>query len=420
MLLMNRITPAAELKRSLAKPAHNPAARIERRLAILGSAGVGKSTLTARLVYENSPALVSGTPPAPGDAERIVGGIEGDRRFAEFFHGLQERHGQDSATAAVDRGFATAKRSFRVAVPSGHDPVAPGTVTAAAEADVAVIVIDAGDGGLTQALPYATMASLLGIRHVVVAVNKMDLAGFAQSVFERDAAGFESFAAKLDFKSLSAVPISARSGDNVCAASGRMPWYRGPTLLAALDAIEVEDEQRSRPFRMPVQSAERRHGGLSECAGRIASGRVRPGDAIVVAGSGRASKVKRIVTADGDCDEALAGDPVTLVLEDDAGIVRGDMLADPTARPQVADQFAAHLIWLGDSRLLPGRSYLMKLGEQTVPATITAIKICADVPRSATAGVTGTSCCHQYDRFAAESVYNAVELASGWESARTS
>ncbi|MBX6746656.1 MAG: adenylyl-sulfate kinase, partial [Acetobacteraceae bacterium] len=229
-------------------------------------------------------------------------------------------------------------------------------------------------GVLTQTKRHSYICSLLGIRHVVVAVNKIDLVDFSQEVFERIAGDYLSFAAALGFRSIVPVPISARYGDNVIARSGNMPWYRGTTLLSHLETVDVESDAADRPFRFPVQWVNRPNLDFRGFAGTVASGRVAVGDPVVVAASGRSSRVARIVTAEGDLPEAVAGEAVTLTLADEIDIARGDLLCPPDARPAVADQFAAHVLWMDEEPLLPGRQYLMRIGNLWTPCSVTTIK----------------------------------------------
>jgi bifunctional enzyme CysN/CysC len=375
---MGRDALTAELERGATAPALDVATRPPLRFITCGSVDDGKSTLIGRLLYEK--ALIFDDQFAAIERDsRTFGTVGNEVDFALLLDGLEAEREQGITIDVAYRSFSTANRSFVVADTPGHEQYTRNLATGASNADLAVILVDARKGLLTQTFRHATIVSLLGIRHVVLAVNKIDLIGFDQSVFEQLVAGFEKFATKLSFKSLTAIPISARYGDNVSSNSARMPWYRGPNLLAVLEDIDVEDERRKRPFRMAVQWVNRPHVDFRGYSGRIASGSVRPGDDIVIAGSGRATRIKRIVTADGDLDEVQAGDSATLVLEDDVDIARGDVLAAPKERPEVADQFAAHVIWLSDDRLLPGRSYLMKIGTRTVPATVTEIKHRLDV-----------------------------------------
>jgi bifunctional enzyme CysN/CysC len=374
---MGRDAHSGELERGATAPADDVTTRPPLRFITCGSVDNGKSTLIGRLLYEQ--ALIFDDRLAAIECDSGHSAPSATRSFRLLLDGLEAEREQGITIDVAYRSFSTAKRSFVVADTPGHEQYTRNMATGASNADLAVILVDARKGLLTQTFRHAAIVSLLGIHHVVLAVNKIDLVGFDQSVFEQLVARFEKFAAKLNFKGLTAIPISARYGDNVSSNSARMPWYRGPNLLAVLEDINVEDELQNRPFRMAVQWVNRPHLDFHGYSGRIASGGARPGDGIVVAGTGRATRIKQILTADGDSDQALASDSVTLVLEDDVDVSRGDMLAAPNGRPEVADQFAAHVIWLSDDRLLPGRSYRMKIGTRTVPATVTEIKHRLDV-----------------------------------------
>jgi bifunctional enzyme CysN/CysC len=251
--------------------------------------------------------------------------------------------------------------------------------TGASNSELAIILIDARKGIVTQTRRHAMICSLFGIRDVVLAVNKIDLVAFEQPVFERIAGEFRQFAATLGFRTVVPVPLSARHGDNVTVASPAMPWYRGPTLLRCLETIAVESDTAAKPFRFPVQWVNRPNSDFRGFCGTVASGRIRPGDPVVVAGSGGSSRVARIVTADGDLEEAQAGDAVTLTLSDELDVARGDLLVPPTDRPNVADQFAAHILWMDAEPLLPGRSYWLRIGTAWLPAAVSAIKYKLDV-----------------------------------------
>jgi bifunctional enzyme CysN/CysC len=251
--------------------------------------------------------------------------------------------------------------------------------TGASNSDLAVILIDARKGVLTQTRRHAYIASLLGIRHVVLAVNKIDLVDYSETVFRTIVAAFEAFAEPLGFASVTPIPLSARFGDNVIAKSAQMSWFEGPALLPYLETIDVSTALADKPFRMPVQWVNRPNLDFRGFSGTIVSGRVRPGDVVVVAKSGRTSSVTRIVTMDGDVPEAVAGEAVTITLADEIDISRGDVLAAASARPEVTDQFAAHLLWMAEEEMLPGRPYMLKLGPAVVPAQITDLKYKTDV-----------------------------------------
>jgi len=232
---------------------------------------------------------------------------------------------------------------------------------------------------LTQTRRHAYIASLLGIRHVVLAINKIDLVGFYDDIFDEIVAEFANFAKKLHFKTLVPIPISARFGDNVIAKSENTPWYAGPSLLEHLETVDVETELGAKPFRLPVQWVNRPNLDFRGFSGTIVSGRIKAGDDVVVAKSGRRSAIKRIVTMDGDLDEALPGEAVTLTLADEIDISRGDLLSAPSSRPEVSDQFSAHLLWMAEDEMLPGRQYLLKIGARTVPVSVSELKHKVDV-----------------------------------------
>ena len=261
----------------------------------------------------------------------------------------------------------------------GHVQYTRNMATGASTADAAVILVDARQGILTQTRRHSFIVSLLGIRHVILAVNKIDLVDFDREVFERIASQYRAFAGDFGFESLVAVPLSARFGDNVMSRSDNTPWYDGPTLLERLEEIEVSDTRLARPFRMAVQWVNRPNLDFRGFSGTISSGVVKPGDPLVVARSGKGSRVKAIVTHDGDLAEAGAGEAVTLTLEDEIDVSRGDVLCPPDRRPEVSDQFAAHLLWMAEDALLPGRPYLLKIGTRTVTAQVTEIRHQVDV-----------------------------------------
>jgi bifunctional enzyme CysN/CysC len=293
--------------------------------------------------------------------------------------GLEAEREQGITIDVAYRFFATDKRKFIVADTPGHEQYTRNMATGASNSDLAVILIDARKGVLTQTRRHAYICALLGIRHIVLAVNKIDLVDYSQSVFDGIVADFTAFAEKLGFASQVAIPLSARFGVNVIQKSAETPWYGGPALLAHLESVDVDTALENRAFRLPVQWVNRPNLDFRGFSGTIAGGRIRPGDSVAVAKSGKVSKVARIVTQDGDLAEAVAGDAVTLTLADEVDISRGDVLAAPDSRPAVSDQFAAHLLWMADEELLPGRQYLVKLGTATVPASVSELKHKVDV-----------------------------------------
>jgi bifunctional enzyme CysN/CysC len=293
--------------------------------------------------------------------------------------GLEAEREQGITIDVAYRFFATDRRKFIVADTPGHEQYTRNMATGASNSELAVILVDARKGVLTQTRRHSYIASLLGIRHVVLAVNKIDLVEFSQSVFDAIVTEFAEFARKLDFATLVSIPISARFGDNVIQKSANTPWYSGSTLLEHLETVDVESELAKKPFRMPVQWVNRPNQNFRGFAGTVASGHVKPGDSIIVAQSGRMARVERIVTMDGNLDEALPGEAVTLSIDREIDISRGDLLCDPSARPEVTDQFAAHVLWMAEDELLPGRQYLVKLGARMIPASVSELKHKVDV-----------------------------------------
>ena len=343
-----------------------------------GSVDDGKSTLIGRLLFEQSLILDDQLAALERDSRRH--GTDGDNiDFALLVDGLEAEREQGITIDVAYRYVSTPRRSFIIADTPGHEQYTRNMATGASCADLAILLVDARKGLLTQTFRHAAIVSLTGIRHVVLAVNKIDLTGFDAAGFEKIVADFKSFAANLTFETIMPIPISARHGDNVSKKSANTPWYDGPPLLDYLETIDVSQDLAARPFRFAVQWVNRPHLDFRGFSGTIASGTVRPGDDIVVAGSGRYSRIARIVTADGDLDSATAGDAVTLTMVDELDVARGDILCDPKNRPEVSDQFAAHLIWMSGDKLIPGRSYLLKEGTRTVPVAVTELKHRLDV-----------------------------------------
>ncbi|HEX4105374.1 MAG TPA: sulfate adenylyltransferase subunit CysN, partial [Rhizomicrobium sp.] len=348
------------------------------RFLTCGSVDDGKSTLIGRLLYDTKLLFEDTLASLEKDSKKF-GTTGEDIDFALLVDGLEAEREQGITIDVAYRFFATDKRKFIVADTPGHEQYTRNMATGASNSELAVILIDARKGVLTQTRRHAYIASLLGIRHIVLAVNKIDLVDYSQQVFDRIVADFHAFSARLNFASQVAIPISARYGINVIEKSQETPWYTGPALLSHLEVVDVDTALADKPLRLPVQWVNRPDLDFRGFAGTIVGGRIRPGDTIAVAKSGRTSKVARIVTMDGDLPEAVAGDAVTLTLTDEVDISRGDVLADPHARPAVSDQFAAHLLWMTEEELLPGRQYLLKLSTATVPAQISALKHKIDV-----------------------------------------
>ncbi|MCB8836584.1 sulfate adenylyltransferase subunit CysN [Aurantimonas sp. VKM B-3413] len=348
------------------------------RFLTCGSVDDGKSTLIGRLLYDTKLLFEDQLATLQKDSAKH-GTVGEDIDFALLVDGLEAEREQGITIDVAYRFFATEKRKFIVADTPGHEQYTRNMATGASNADLAVILIDARKGVLTQTRRHAYIASLLGIRHVILAVNKIDLAGYSRDVFDAIVADFRAFAGELNFETLQPIPLSARFGDNVTERGENLGWYDGPTLLQHLETVEVAKDESARPFRMPVQWVNRPNLDFRGYCGTIASGRIAVGEQVAVAVSGRTSAVKRIVTYDGDRPSAGAGEAVTLVLADETDVSRGDILAAAFARPDVADQFAAHVIWMHDEPLMPGRAYLFKIGTRTVAGSVTEIKHQIDV-----------------------------------------
>ncbi len=343
------------------------------RFITCGSVDDGKSTLIGRLLYE-SKLIFDDQLAALAQDSRRVGTRGGELDFALLVDGLAAEREQGITIDVAYRYFSTDKRKFIVADTPGHEQYTRNMVTGASTADLAVILIDARKGVLTQTRRHSFLVRLLGIPRVVLAVNKMDLVDYARATFERILADYREFAARIGLTDIAAIPLSAVYGDNVLEHGGNMPWYTGPTLLEHLEHVPVPDELPGRPFRMPVQWVNRPNSSFRGFCGQVASGRVRPGERVRVLPSGRESELARIVTADGELPEAVAGQSVTLLLAAEIDVSRGDVIAAGDAPPQVASQFEATLVWLHEEPLLQGRAYLMKAGPRTVSATVMPIK----------------------------------------------
>jgi bifunctional enzyme CysN/CysC len=348
------------------------------RFLTCGSVDDGKSTLIGRLLYEQKSIFDDQLSALERDSKKH-GTVGDDIDFALLVDGLEAEREQGITIDVAYRYFSTPRRAFIVADTPGHEQYTRNMATGASNADLAILLVDARKGLLTQTRRHAYIVSLLGIRHVVLAVNKIDLMGYDEAVFTRIAADFAVFAEPLNFKSVTPIPVSARYGDNMSTRSDKMTWYRGETLLAHLETADVDEDRLQKPFRLPVQWINRPNLDFRGFCGTVASGSIRAGDPIVVADSGRATHVARIVGPSGDQAVASAGEAVTLTLADEVDIARGDVLVPPGERPAVADQFAAHLIWMSDTHLLPGRSYLMKIAARVVPVTVTDLKHRIDV-----------------------------------------
>lgn len=343
------------------------------RFLTCGSVDDGKSTLIGRLLYEQNLIFDDHLAALTRDS-RKHGTTGADIDFALLLDGLEAEREQGITIDVAYRYFATPRRAFIVADTPGHEQYTRNMATGASNSDLAILLVDARKGLLAQTRRHAIIAGMLGIRHVVLAVNKIDLVGFSQDVFDRIAGAFAAFAAPLGFKVVQAIPLSARYGDNLSARSDKTPWFDGPSLLEFLETVDVEDDRAAKAFRLPVQWVNRPNLDFRGFAGTVASGTIGIGEEIVVLPSGRSSVIRSILSPAGEVDRAEAGDAVTVTLADEIDIARGDVMAPMRERPQVADQFAAHLVWMSAERLLPGRSYLMKINHGAVVATVTELK----------------------------------------------
>ncbi len=349
------------------------------RFITCGSVDDGKSTLIGRLLYDSKMIFEDQLAALEADSKR-VGTQGGEIDFALLVDGLAAEREQGITIDVAYRFFSTEKRKFIVADTPGHEQYTRNMVTGASTADLAVILIDARKGVLTQTRRHSYLAHLLGIRNLVVAVNKMDLIGYDQARYDAIIADYHAFADSIGIAAFTAMPISGFKGDNITLKSDSTPWYDGPTLMAHLETVEVDQvADQAKPFRMAVQWVNRPNLDFRGFSGLIASGTVKPGDAVRILPSGKTSTVARIVTFDGDLKRAVAGQSVTITLADEVDCSRGDVIAVADAPPQVADQFEAALVWMADEALLPGRAYWLKLATQMVTATVQPPKYAVNV-----------------------------------------
>ncbi|MCJ7589735.1 MAG: sulfate adenylyltransferase subunit CysN [Woeseiaceae bacterium] len=344
------------------------------RFITCGSVDDGKSTLIGRLLYDSKMIFEDQLAALEADSKKV--GTQGQNiDFALLVDGLAAEREQGITIDVAYRFFATEKRKFIVADTPGHEQYTRNMVTGASTADLAVILIDARQGVLTQTRRHSYLAHLVGIRHIVLAVNKMDLVGYAQSTFDEIVADYTRFAASIGIDKFTAIPISGLVGDNITKISSSTPWYQGQSLLEHLESIELAvTRDQDKPFRMAVQWVNRPNLDFRGFSGQIAAGVVKPGDKVRVVPSGKTSAIERIVTMNGDLAEAVAGQSVTLTLTDEIDCSRGNVLAAADHPPEVADQFEATIVWMDDEPLLPGRSYWMKIGAQTVAAHVQSPK----------------------------------------------
>ena len=343
------------------------------RFITCGSVDDGKSSLIGRLLYECQLIFDDQLAALASDSRRY--GTRGEALdLALLVDGLSAEREQGITIDVAYRYFTTDRRKFIVADTPGHEQYTRNMVTGASTADVAVILVDARNGVLTQTRRHSFLVTLLGIRTVVLALNKMDLVDYSESRAAEIAAEYEQFAAQLGELDITCIPLSAVHGDNVVARSERMPWYTGPTLLEYLETVEPRRPPGPAPFRMPVQTVLRPDLGFRGFAGQVARGSLSPGDEVVVLPSGRTSRVERIVTFDGDLPRAETGQSITVTLADEVDVSRGDVLASAADPAPVADQFEVDVVWMSEQEMLPGRSYLIKLGTQTVPGSLSKPK----------------------------------------------
>ncbi|MHA4836725.1 sulfate adenylyltransferase subunit CysN [Sphingopyxis sp. MSC1_008] len=340
------------------------------RFITCGSVDDGKSTLIGRLLYDSKMIFEDQLAALEADSKRV--GTQGQEiDFALLVDGLAAEREQGITIDVAYRFFTTEKRKFIVADTPGHEQYTRNMVTGASTADLAVILIDARKGVLTQTRRHSFLAHLIGIKHIVLAVNKMDLVGYDKAVFDRITLAYRAFASEIGITNFTAIPISGFKGDNITALSDNTPWFKGPALIEHLENVEIGSAaDEGKPFRLPVQWVNRPNLDFRGFSGQLASGKVRPGDAVRILPSGKTTTVDRIVTLDGDLDEAVAGQSVTLTLADEVDCSRGDVIAAADAPPEAADQFEATLVWMADEAMIAGRAYWLKLATQSVSATI--------------------------------------------------
>jgi bifunctional enzyme CysN/CysC len=343
------------------------------RFITCGSVDDGKSTLIGRMLYETRMIYDDQLAALAADSRKL-GTRGGELDFALLVDGLSAEREQGITIDVAYRFFSTGKRKFIVADTPGHEQYTRNMVTGASSADLAVILVDARKGVLTQTRRHGYLVSLLGIRKVVLAINKMDLVDYSEGAFSRIHGDFEAFAGGVGLDDITYIPISAVYGDNIVTRSGSMAWYAGPTLMEHLERVPVAAELSARPFRLPVQWVNRPNADFRAFTGMIVSGAVEVGQKIRVLPSGRESRVARILVGDSDERAARAGESVAITLADEVDVSRGDVMVGAEAPPAVADQFEATIVWMSEQPMLQGRSYLVKIATQTVTATVAPLK----------------------------------------------
>ena len=339
------------------------------RFITCGSVDDGKSTLIGRLLYDSKLVFEDHLSSLEKDSKKV--GTQGDDLdFALLVDGLAAEREQGITIDVAYRYFSTDRRKFVVADTPGHEQYTRNMVTGASTADLAVILIDARKGVLVQTRRHSYLCSLLGIRKIVLAVNKLDLVGYSRDTFNSIVDEYRRFAAEIGLTDVVAIPMSALRGDNITTLSPSTPWYEGPTLIQYLEEVPIDDVAHDAPLRFPVQWVNRPDLDFRGFSGQIVRGSVRPGDRIKVLPSSRESRVARLVTADGDLSEAVEGESITIVLDNEVDVSRGDVLCAADAPPEIADQFETHIVWMGERPMLPGRPYLLKIGARTVGVTV--------------------------------------------------
>jgi bifunctional enzyme CysN/CysC len=348
------------------------------RFLTCGSVDDGKSTLIGRLLYDSQLILDDQLASLRNESRNRHVGEEGID-FSLLVDGLTAEREQGITIDVAYRFFSTDKRKFIVADTPGHEQYTRNMATGASNAELALVLVDARKGVLTQTKRHSFILSLIGVKHVVLVVNKIDLVGYDPDVFQSIESDYQAFAKNLGFETLQAIPVSALKGDNILAPSARTSWYGGPQLLPYLEQIEVSSDRTGRPLRFPVQWVNRPNLDFRGFSGTVASGAVSVGDELLVAASRKPARVARIVTMDGDLESAIAGEAVTLVLDREVDVSRGDVLVRPGETPEYSTHFQARIVWMADEPAYPGRSYLLKVGAQQVPATITDLRFRTNV-----------------------------------------
>jgi bifunctional enzyme CysN/CysC len=348
------------------------------RFLTCGSVDDGKSTLIGRLLYDSQLILDDQLASLKKESHNRTTGDEGID-FSLLVDGLTAEREQGITIDVAYRFFSTDKRKFIVADTPGHEQYTRNMATGASNADLALVLIDARKGVLTQTRRHSFILSLIGVKHVVLVVNKIDLVDYDQAVFDRIVAEYRAFAEPLGFKTLEAIPVSALRGDNMLAQSPNTSWYGGSALVPYLETIDVSEDRSAQPFRFPVQWVNRPNLDFRGFSGTVASGEIAVGDEVLIASSRKPAVVRRIVTMDGDLDVAVAGRAVTLVLDREVDISRGDVLSRPGETPEYSNQFQARVVWMSEEPAYPGRSYLLKVGSQVISATITDLKFRTNV-----------------------------------------